>query len=29
LAPDHFSGSAIVFLTTITYQAPTHTAALQ
>jgi uncharacterized protein YcbK (DUF882 family) len=29
LAADHFSGNAIVFLTTITYPAPTHTAALQ
>jgi uncharacterized protein YcbK (DUF882 family) len=29
LAPDHFSGSAIVFLTTVGYPAPTHTAALQ
>jgi uncharacterized protein YcbK (DUF882 family) len=29
LTPDHFSGSAIVFLTTITYPAPTHTASLQ
>ena len=29
LAPDHFSGSAIVFLTTVSYQAPTHTAALR
>jgi uncharacterized protein YcbK (DUF882 family) len=29
LPADHFSGSAIVFLTTISYPAPTHTAALQ
>jgi uncharacterized protein YcbK (DUF882 family) len=29
LAADHFSGNAIVFLTTVSYPAPTHTAALQ
>ena len=28
-APDHFSGSAVVFLTTISYPTPTHTASLQ
>jgi hypothetical protein len=29
LAADHFSGNAIVFLTTITYPTPTHTASLR
>ena len=29
LAPDHFSGSAVVFLSTISYPTPTHTASLQ
>ncbi len=29
LAPDHFSGAAIVFVSTVSYPSPTHTASLQ